>query len=572
MAFPGVGRAALIAGSSGGTPGRTQDWSTYDGTEDTDWQQWVDDTSTALGSSYDVSYTENNSIGAGQNGYLAITNGSQEFLGYYTGDSADPTSIQITLNGGYSMERPEIRNWGASVLMTSTTDQGSLVLFKDSGTTDTGKISGMFSFQPTHTRHSVVAQYWYMPGITDTQYGNADQAYSLILMARNPDSDIYSLTNGTFTGTNQPVWTHKVIEDINDLYSTPSTALTSLERSGTNRITGKTYEGGYFPLYGYNNVGGNPDNDGSFYNGVQADGTAVNQSAESMPRILYTGDSNFQKMRHPSFPDNFPGPNNAVEWRGTFINWTPYHITDGSTTGGNQGGVMWNITFPQHIWNLRHPTNTNNQFALDRPYSGGVDAEYNDISVQNPDRIQYQGGTNRSETELGDDLVQAIELSSGVWVGLYGDGNGTKGGNLYVNSVARTDEDLDSNWTYRISPEYIVAEDITTPDTHASNSEAVSVVNGSDSSSTAFDPDTAHLFNIENGYFGVMWRKSTTAYLSIFSYAKQTSTPVALTREVDAFNLGTVPEGNISGTYINRGMALITCGNYYKIIKLARPS
>ena len=569
MVFPGAARAVWQSGASGGTPARQQDWSTYDGTEDTAWQQWVDDTSTALGSSYDVSYTENNSIPLGQSGYLAITNGSQEFLGYYTGDSNDPTSIQIKLNGGYSMERPEIRNWGSSVLMTSTADNGSFVLFKDSGTADTGKITGLFSFQPTHTRHSVVAQYWEMPGIVDSEYGSADKAYSLIVMARNPNSDYYSMTSESGTDTNQPVWTHKVIEDINTLYSTPSTALTSLEvHNEYGGIDGETYESGYFPLYSYAETGGDPNSDGSFYNDVQANGTAHNLSAESMPRILYTGDSNFRWMEHPIFGGP---PNNAVEWRGTFINWTPYHITDGSTQGGNQGGVMWNITFPSHKWNLRHPTNTDDQFWLDRPSSSSEDAEYNDISVQNPDRIQYQGGTNRSETQLGDDLVQAIEISSGVWVGLYGDGNGTKGGNLYVNSVARTQEDL-SQWTNRIQPEYIVAEDINTPDTHASNSEAVSTVNGSDSTSTAFDPDRAHLFNIENGYFGVMWRKSTTAYLSIFSYSTQTSAPVSLTREIDAFDLGTVPEGNISATYINRGMVLITCGNYYKIIKLARPS
>lgn len=569
MAFPGVGRAALIAGSSGGTPARQQDWSTYDGTEDTAWQQWVDDTSTALGSSYDVSYTENNSIPAGQNGYLAITNGSQEFLGYYTGDSNDPTSIQIKLNGGYSMERPEIRNWGGSVLMTSIADNGSLVLFKDSGTTDTGKITGLFGFQPTHTRHSVVAQYWEMPGIADTQYGDADKAYSLIVMARNPNSETFTNQPGG-TDSNQPVFTHKVIEDINTLYSTPSTALTSLDaNSQYGRISGETYETGYFPINSYTDVSGDADTSLSFFNAVQADGTANNLSAESMPRILYTKDSNFRWMRHPTFGGP---PNNAVDWVGTFINWTPYHITDGSTQGGNQGGVMWSITFPRHIWNLRHPTNTGDRFGLQRPTSGNQDGEYNGISVQNPDRIQYQGGTNRSETQLGDDLVQAIEVEEGVWVGLYGDGNGTKGGNLYVNSVARTQEDLDANWTYRIQPEYIVAEDITTPDTHASNSEAVSTVNGSDSSSTAFDPDRAHLFNIENGYFGVMWRKSTTAYLSIFSHSTQTSAPVSLTREIDAFNLGTVPEGNLSATYINRGMVLITCGNYYKIIKLARPS
>jgi len=564
--IPGVGRAVWQSGASGGGTGRTNAWDTYDGTADTAWQQWVDDTSTALGSGYQVSYTENNAIRAGgANGYLAITDGSVEYLGYLTTDTADATSMSIKLNGGYAMTRPEIRLWGSNVLMTSVADQGSLVLFKDQGATDTGKISGLFSFQPTHTRHSVVAEYWEMPGIVDAEYGYADKAYSLIMMARNPNSDLYTLTNGGGQqGTNQPVWTHKVLEDVSTLYSTPSTGLTSLE-GREFVISGETYESGYFPLYGYIHTGGDPNSDGSFYNDVQADGTAHTISAESMPRIMFTGDSNFRWMRHPIYGNP---PNNAVEWRGTFINWTPYHITDGSTQGGNQGGVMWNITFPNHIWNLRHPINTGDNFWLDRPSSAGVDGEFGDISVQNPDRIQYQGGTARSETQLGDDLVQAIRLETGQWVGLYGDMNGTQGGNLYVNAVARTQEDLHLNWTFRIQPEYIVAEDITTPDTHASSSVAVSTVNGSDSSSTAFDPDSAQLFKLATNYFAVLWRKSTTAYISIFTADTQTSTPVLITRQVDTINLGTVPAGDMSGLYLNRGLALITCGNYYKFIKV----
>jgi hypothetical protein len=66
----------------------------------------------------------------------------------------------------------------------------------------------------------------------------------------------------------------------------------------------------------------------------------------------------------------------------------------------------------------------------------------------------------------------------------------------------------------------------------------------------------------------VLWRKSTTAYISIFSAATQTSSPVSLTREVDTINLGTVPEGDLAGVVLGTGVALITCGNYYKFIKV----
>jgi len=65
----------------------------------------------------------------------------------------------------------------------------------------------------------------------------------------------------------------------------------------------------------------------------------------------------------------------------------------------------------------------------------------------------------------------------------------------------------------------------------------------------------------------VVWRKSTTAYISTFSVSSSTSTPPTITRTNDAINLGTVPAGNISGVRFGDGVAMITCGNYYRIIK-----
>jgi hypothetical protein len=546
MVFPGIGRQAWVSGSLGGGTGRSTAWDTYDGTEDTAWQQWVDETSTALGSSYQVSYTENNSLrSGGTSGYLAITDGTQEYLGYFEADQADATNMQIKLNGPYNMDRPEIRYWTTHILMTSVEDYGSMVLFKDLGLTSSGKISGLFSFQPTNTRHSVIAEYWAMPGLAAQQYTDTLKAYSLIMMAQNPN-----LESGN---TDMPVFFHKVTESIDSIYSTPSTGLTALERN-TGTDGGNQYEAGYLlPT----------QTSRSWINHVNTAGTA-NGDNKSMPRMIYTGDSNNTRMRHPTFGNP---PNNDTATRMVIMNWTPYHVTDGSTTGGNTQGVMWNGIILGHFWGLRHPSNTSDVFGVDDPQPSGSDGEYNDISIQNADRVQYISDANRSENDLGKDLIQCIRLDSGPFVGLYGATNGNKGGNLYINATARTAEDL-QQWTFQTQPEYIVAEDISTAQTHASQAIAVSVVNGTDSTSTAFNPDVACLFKLANEYFAVIWRNGTTAYISVFSAQAQTSTPAAITREVDTVNLGTVPEGNLSGVNIGSGVALITCGNYYKFIKV----
>lgn len=571
MTFPGVGRAVFIAGATGDTTGRDNDWQNYDGTNDTAWQQWVDDTSSALGSSYTVSKTENNILRQGpENGYLAITDGSTQTLGYFTTDAVDPTSMQIKLNGGHAMTRPEIRQWGPTILMTSVADQGSMVLFKTNGTVDSGKISGLLPFQPTNTRHSVVAEYWHMPGVANTQYGDPDNAYSLLFMAQDPNSLTLDFHGGSnSTASNVAVIGHSVIQDPDTLFSSPSTGMTKLNASMQGEIHIDTYSGSdyysaYTPIRAYGSGSNN------FINQVQPDWTlTLDKTGESLPRIIYTGDSNFVHMRHPQYGNP---PNNASEWQGIFMNWTPFKNVNGSSSSGNQLAVMWNTTFAAHVWNLNHPDNTIDQFVASAKNrvlgsGGSQDAEYNKISIQNPDRTQFIGGTDRSEAELGTDFIQAIKLDNGEYIGMYGDTSGTKGGNLYVNAVARTAEDLDANWTYRISPEYIVADDITATDTHANSSTPVSATNGSDSSSTAFDPEAAVLFKLNGSFFAVLWRQSTTAYISIFEASAQTSSPCQITRRVDTINLGTVPEGDLAGLHIGSGVALITCGNKYRFIK-----
>ena len=95
----------------------------------------------------------------------------------------------------------------------------------------------------------------------------------------------------------------------------------------------------------------------------------------------------------------------------------------------------------------------------------------------------------------------------------------------------------------------------------------VSDTNTSDSSNTAYEPDSIKMSALTGDYFAVVWRKSTTAYISVFEVNHQTSDQPTFTRHADSVNLGTVPEGNISITPMGDGVALLTCGNYYRIIK-----
>lgn len=95
----------------------------------------------------------------------------------------------------------------------------------------------------------------------------------------------------------------------------------------------------------------------------------------------------------------------------------------------------------------------------------------------------------------------------------------------------------------------------------------VSDTNSSDSTNTAYEPDSIKMAQLEGNYFAVVWRKSTTAYISVFEVNHQTSDQPTFTRHANSVNLGTVPEGNISITPMGTGVALLTCGNYYRIIK-----
>jgi hypothetical protein len=115
---------------------------------------------------------------------------------------------------------------------------------------------------------------------------------------------------------------------------------------------------------------------------------------------------------------------------------------------------------------------------------------------------------------------------------------------------------------------YSNSNNLTTTDTGISDiAVTVSDTNSSDSTNTAYEPDSIKMAALAGNYFAVVWRKSTTAYISVFEVNHQTSDQPTFTRHADSVNLGTVPEGNISITPMGDGVALLTCGNYYRIIK-----
>jgi hypothetical protein len=111
-------------------------------------------------------------------------------------------------------------------------------------------------------------------------------------------------------------------------------------------------------------------------------------------------------------------------------------------------------------------------------------------------------------------------------------------------------------------------DEVTTDDTHSTNAKILSTVNSSDSTNTSFDPEDICLGDLHSNYFGVAWRQGTTAYVSIFEIQEQTSDMPVITRVADSINLGTVPNaGRMALSKLGNGVAVLTCGNYYRIIK-----
>ena len=237
MTFPGAGRAVWIGGSSSGGTGRTNDWSTYDGTEDSAWQQWVDDTSTAISSSISVTATPMNAHGfGGGRGALVLTDGSVNKVGLFIADTDDATAGQFKLYGSHA-NTGTMRGYGPMVLLTGTDDVGSLVTYSCSGDSLSGgsKISGLYKFYsqdstwtPPHQGVAITLseRFPYTGDYNTYQGANYNNGSSnwpasaktnyLQVWAINPDN------RGQTTKTNQQWFTPYRIANTQDLIDSPN--------------------------------------------------------------------------------------------------------------------------------------------------------------------------------------------------------------------------------------------------------------------------------------------------------------------------------------------------------------
>lgn len=615
--IPGVGRAVWQSGASGGGTGRTAAWNTYDGTEDTAWQQMVDDTSTAL-TSYSVTRTEKNiQPGGNEKAYIALTNGTSEYLGVIAVDAIDPTSAHITTYGPYTMERCELNRSGQYLMLSSLENDGSINIFKDGGTTitETGVMTNAtLGLRDPGAGERTCSLIWSQTMQDDSynvDYNTAAPVGHFIMLGGRS-----TVTNNIFgepstrIPSNWPgisVWGTYDIDSVITAPPSDSDLLTSWNEGVDDTGTVGTPDGifkvsgwsggawysfqsdgpegglnGHFPTESfhpnYPSSPSSPSSDRVFAGWDGSSSYYTDQSSVIRPFLAKRSqDLAADLAANPSY--NWFRDQTYTQTQQLWVDWRS--IRQGSA---DQIAVGW-TTYETKAGQLGYEKGSGNPNwdvaayidpsdfigSLDDPNDGVYPNQETKLGIINNDRVMFRSNSGRSTAELGEDFVQAIQIGTNMWVGMYPDTTGTNGGNLWLNATSITTEDL-ATAKYNIEPANVLTstEDITAEESHSQYSIPVSVVNGSDSTSTAFDPDAATIFALDDPYFAVLWRKSTTAYISIFKITNRaaSSLPPLLERVVDAQSLGTVSASDVSGVKMGRGVAMITCGDKYRFIKV----
>lgn len=571
MTFPGIGRAVLIGGSLGGGTGRTNDWSTYDGTEDSAWQQWVDDTSTAISSSTDVTATPMNAHGfGGGRGALVLTDGSVNKVALFIADTDDATAGQFKIYGSHA-NTGTMRGYGTTVLLTGTDDNGSLVTYQQQGDELVGgsKISGLYKFYsydstwtPPHEGVAVsLSERFPYTGDYNTYTGAnyADGSNNWPASAKTNYIQIWAINpdnRGQHTKNNQQWFTPYRVADLQDLIDSPSSAL--LERDGN--VIGDTSP---------NFIESSNKMNSHFTGG----GTQTWQTQ-------YGGDGNqYQKHNKDNFLIPFTRTVGDPQYTTDPSGIHTVAFTYASTNSGNSDTEDFHPTARVFKFNWTH-----HRFAHLEDQTSTTEFYY--ASGENFDnnygqyRTGYNTGRDAAEAKIRSKM-KAIQVGD-HYIGLYGDcASVTDIGNLYLtacsgNPAQNTNGNFNNKTLiYADSDSSGSAQAYggssggqTTP---AANNIQVSTVNGSDSSSTAYDPENTALFALESDYFAVAWTTSTNVYASIFKIVANSSAAPTISRIADTINLGTIPAASgtkrLSGMRINKGVGVITCGNYYRIIK-----
>jgi hypothetical protein len=569
MTFPGAGRAVLIGGSLGGGTGRTNDWSTYDATQDSAWQQWVDDTSTAISSSTDVTATPMNAHGlGGGEGVLVITDGSVNKVALFKADTDDATAGQFTIIGSHA-NTGTMRVFGTTILLTGTDDNGSIVTYTHAAGALTGgtKISGLHTFYhhdstytPAHEGVGVTLSVDFPwthdynmsggAGYTDgSGYWSANRKTNwLQVWAMNPEPNPSSPS----TDRNWQYFTPYRVNNVNDLVSSPSSALT-----GFNGHTIGHTEASNGANYNVNNNRMQTQKSGG---GALFGGTLKVEPKDNfvIPFTRTVGD--------PQFTTDPAGIHNIVFFFASQN--TGYSDTADVTADSRRFQFGWSHNRFVHL-----EDQDQNSTVPDWYDGDSTERTFTTFSTG------YNDGRRQAEAKVREKM-KAIQMGD-AYIGLYGDCSSVSDiGNLYLTTCGVTTENTNNN---RTEFEGIMADSITSgvgqtlqlsdPATQAQANDdvAVSRVNGSDSSSTAYDPASTALFALDDDYFAVAWTTSSNVYVSVFEVTAQTSTHPVITMVKDTVNLGSIPASSgtkrVSGMRINKGVGVITCGNYYRIIK-----
>jgi hypothetical protein len=536
MAFPGVGRAVFIAGSSGGGTGRTTDWSTYDGTNDTAWQQWVDDTSTALGTTYQtIKGFKNTALASSGSFFLGIDNNGTQTVAKFVPDTDDATAGHFTLGSFHNLGGNQVQmvTNGTEMVLTSNVDSGSIVVF-DQTLADSGKISGYSTELPDSGWDCILA--------------------STTTMSGSPNGPPYDYTEDFWhSRADMMIWLYR--------------------RSGLD--LGRSHA-----VW----LKGNYTNQGSASSGSDGIKELLTTPSQS-PAYQQTGTGGTNNY------GDIWNNNNSNDWdNGSFhLHWMRNHYESDGTRPFNEDDTMGSgrqterLFMSMKLWE-DSSTETENIFKmiLADHYmyngSGGYGGDgfgynlHNESSYRSDSDVRYFKTTGRSINNVNTDN-EASMVKGKSMIQVYNDESGTLGGNLYVTAITDTTETASSQINPTAHDDGGVAEmfrfdEVTTDDTHSTNAKILSTVNSSDSTNTSFDPEDICLGDLHSDYFGVAWRQGTTAYVSIFEIQEQTSDMPVITRVADTINLGTVPNaGRMSLGRLGNGVAVLTCGNYYRIIK-----
>ena len=538
--IPGVGRAVWQSGASGGGTGRTTDWSTYDGTNDTAWQQWLDDTSSALGTTYQVINGFKNTALAGSGSFfMGIDNNGTQTIGKWVPDTADTTSAQITLGSFHNLGSNQVQmvDNGAEMVLTSNVDSGSIVVF-DQSLTDSGKVSGFVNNLPNSGWDVILVS-------TDVSSGSSAGApYDYTNNYWNSKADLiqwYYNANVLRTSTSHAVW-------LKGTYTKQGS--NGSGRDGIKELLTTPSQSPYYSTpYAIDNQFGDTIDDGWDNHTIQVHWMRNHHPADQLiyQSIESWNNLNSRRQVERIFASHKLWDNSSTSTNHLFQMMLPQHYAYNG--GGGFGGNGWG---PNGPW-------------AETTFRGNSDLQYYKSTGRSINNVNT---ANMSSMVMGKSMIQ-----------LYNDETGTAGGNLYVTAITDTNETASSDLQYLYPTaqssshqpgpaEMFIFDEVTTDDTHPSNALIVSNTPAADSTNTAYDPESVCMAPLHQNYFGVAWRQGTTAYVSIFSIDEQTSAMPTITREVDTVNLGTVPNaGRMALSKLGNGVAVLTCGNYYRIIK-----